>query len=75
MIKKIAVLTTTFLFLFSTQIFAQETHQDFFRNTGKIYVVVAVLVVIFVGIVFYLLRLDSKISQLENFIDEHGKTR
>lgn len=75
MIRKIAVLTTTFLLFFSTQIFAQEAYQDFFRNTGKIYVVVAVLVVMFVGIVLYLLRLDSKISQLEKFIDENGKTR
>lgn len=74
MIKKIIALTTLVL-LFATQIFAEQPYQDFFRNTGKIYVVVAVLVVIFIGIVIYLLRLDSKISQLEKFIDQDGKTR
>lgn len=74
MIKKIIALTTLFL-LFAAQMFAAQPYQDFFRNTGKIYVVVAVLVVMFIGIVFYLLRLDSKISQLEKFIDQNGKTR
>ena len=35
------------------------------RSSGKIYVVVAVLVIIFIGIVIYLTRLDKKISKLE----------
>ena len=36
------------------------------RSSGKIYVVVAVLVIIFIGIVIYLTRLDKKISKLES---------
>ena len=35
------------------------------RASGKIYVVVAVLLIIFIGIVVYLVRLDKKIAQLE----------
>ena len=35
------------------------------RSNGKIYVVVAVLVIILLGLVFYLIRLDRKISRLE----------
>ena len=35
------------------------------RASGKIYVVIAVLVLIFAGIVIYLIRLDKKISKLE----------
>lgn len=35
------------------------------RSNGKIYVVVAVIVTIFAGIIFYLIRLDGKISRLE----------
>jgi CcmD family protein len=38
---------------------------DVMRRDGKIYVVVAVILVIFIGIVLYLVRLDRKISKLE----------
>jgi hypothetical protein len=36
------------------------------RSSGKIYVVVAVLITIFFGIVVYLIALDRKISRIEN---------
>jgi uncharacterized membrane protein len=35
------------------------------RSNGKIYVVVAVLTTILVGLIAYLVRLDKKISKLE----------
>ena len=38
---------------------------DTFRSNGKIYVVFAVILTIFAGIILYLLRLDRKISKLE----------
>lgn len=38
---------------------------DRLRADGKIYVVVAVLVTIFLGIIAYIIRLDRKISRLE----------
>ena len=38
---------------------------DAFRADGKIYVVVAILSIVFAGIVFYLIRLDRKVSRLE----------
>ncbi|GEP92460.1 CcmD family protein [Chitinophaga terrae (ex Kim and Jung 2007)] len=38
---------------------------EFFRSNDKIYVVVGVLVIIFIGIVAFLIRLDRKISRLE----------
>jgi CcmD family protein len=38
---------------------------DAMRSNGKIYVVVAVLAIIFLGIIFYLVRLEKKISHLE----------
>lgn len=38
---------------------------DTFRREGKIYVVVAVILAIFAGIVVYLIRLDRKITKLE----------
>jgi len=39
--------------------------QDFFQAIGKMYVVVVVLVLIFLGIVIFLYRMDRKISDLE----------
>ena len=50
---------------------AQENHvemADTMRSNGKIYVVVAVIVTIFTGIIIYLVRLDRKISKLEKNI-------
>jgi len=38
---------------------------DRLRADGKIYVVVAVLLTIFIGIIAYVIRLDRKISRLE----------
>ena len=39
---------------------------DFMRSTGKIYVVVAVIVAIFIGLVFFLIYLDRRLTKLEN---------
>ena len=38
---------------------------DLFRSSGKIYVVVAVMSIIFAGLVVYLVRLDRRISRME----------
>jgi len=38
---------------------------DAMRSNGKIYVVVAVLVIILSGLILYVIRLDRKISRLE----------
>lgn len=49
-------------------VFAQEDRvemADTFRRNGKIYVVFAVILTIFAGIIIYLIRLDRKISRLE----------
>jgi uncharacterized protein HemX len=38
---------------------------DVMRSNGKIYVVVAVILTLFLGLVVYLIRLDQKVSKLE----------
>ena len=43
-----------------------EEPTDFMRSNGKIYVVVACIVVIVSGIYVYLLNLDRKIRKLED---------
>lgn len=43
--------------------------ENFMRQSGKIYVVIAVITIIFAGIIFYLIQLDKKISALEKKIN------
>jgi len=53
--------------LSSFNVFAQEEVQmaDQMRADGKIWVVVAVIAIVFVGIITYLILLDRKISKIE----------
>ena len=53
---------------------AQATESpDFMRSVGKIYVVVAVIVTVFVGIVLFLIYLDRRLTKLENQIIDHDQ--
>jgi CcmD family protein len=60
------------LLLLSISTFAQENQPvemaDSLTQSGKIYVVVTVLSVIFIGIIVYLISIDRKISKLEKEI-------
>jgi len=58
------------LLLLSSTIYAQTDGNtadmaDMMRSNGRIFVVVAVVVVILIGLILYLVRLDRKISKLE----------
>ena len=54
------------LFAFAQSAVTQQAEPaDFMRSIGKIYVVVAVIVVIVIGLFIYLVNLDRKISKLE----------
>ncbi|MBL7864017.1 MAG: CcmD family protein [Cyclobacteriaceae bacterium] len=46
---------------------------DTMRSEGKIYVVVAIMLVVLAGIVAYLVSIDRKASRLEKKLDELGK--
>lgn len=50
-----------------TMLFAQDTpkSQGIMYSNGRIYVVVAVMVTILIGLLLYLVRLDRKISKME----------
>lgn len=43
---------------------------DAMRENGKIYVVVAILAIIFAGIVVYLIAIDRKTARLQKELDE-----
>lgn len=42
---------------------------DAFRAEGKIYVVVAVILLILAGLVIYMVRIDRKVKRLEKELD------
>ena len=44
---------------------AAAQQPDLMRSNGRIYVVVAVMVAILIGLLLYLVRLDRKIRRLE----------
>ncbi len=53
---------------------AQEVEMaDSLRSSGKIYVVVAIVLVILLGLIGYLISLDRKVSRLEKRIPEAKK--
>ena len=62
--KIITLLSVLFFHLFAT---AQDKVEmaEGLRSNGKIFVVVAVILTIFVGIILYLIRLDRKLTKLE----------
>lgn len=66
-IKKFVTLTIIMMFWYGKSV-AQSNSLDFLRSTGKIYAVVTVIAVIFIGIVIFLFRLDNKLTKLENQI-------
>lgn len=68
--NKKLILIQLAVFSFSTSLFSQGSGQDFLRSTGKIYVVVAVLAVIFLLIVAFLIYLERRISKLEKLADD-----
>ena len=64
------LLTILFLLMVTMFVQAQEgaaktTIGETMRSNGRIYVVVAVMLTILIGLILYLVRLDRKISKVE----------
>ena len=70
-------LTVLFTLISSFSLLAQPADvemADAFRAEGKIYIVVAVILIILIGLFFYLIRLDKKLTKLERTTDKnHGE--
>lgn len=74
MILKYALLFISLIYF--SALYAQERQvemADELRSSGKIYVVVAVLTAIFLGIVIYLVAIDKKVGKLEKEIKEKAR--
>ncbi len=69
MMQRIAI-ASFFLLLQGAALAQSETVEmaETMRSNGKIYVVLAVVLTIFAGIILYLIRLDRKLSKLEKTI-------
>lgn len=66
--KSIKMISLLLLLASSSAVKAQEAvaeNADLMRSNGKIYVVVAVVVTILLGLFAYVFNLDRKISKLE----------
>lgn len=63
----IAFVGTFFLSHIAT---AQPEMADTMRSEGKIYVVVAILLIIFAGLIGYLVMLDRKVTRIEKKLPE-----
>lgn len=57
-----------FLVLIATHVFGQES-ADFVRSLGKMNVVIAVIVTIFIGIVAFLIYMERRLSNIEKQLD------
>jgi CcmD family protein len=68
-----AIITLLFvLFHFSLSAQPKVEMADTLRSEGKIYVVVVIMLVIFMGLIGYLFLMDRKVSRLEKKIFEKG---
>lgn len=65
--KAIASFLFLLFCLISVQTFAQSDSgfKETMRSNGRIYVVVAVILTILAGLVLYLVRLDRRVSRME----------
>ena len=62
------IISVMLLTILGVAVHAQTTNPesgDVMRSSGKIYVVVAVVITILLGLFFYVFSLDRKISKLE----------
>jgi CcmD family protein len=63
------ILLSVFMLFLSTFLFAQANNDvemaDQLRGSGKIYVVIATIVIVFVGLAIYLFSIDRRLKRIE----------
>ncbi|HEX8039313.1 MAG TPA: CcmD family protein [Chryseosolibacter sp.] len=69
------LLSFVFLML-SNLVFAQDVEMaDTFRSEGKIYVVVAIVLIVLTGLIVFLYFIDRKVTRLEKMIEGKSQTK
>ena len=70
--KKVFLIINLLVFLTFNSLNAQTPQgTDFMRNIGMIYVVIGVIIIIFIGIIAFLINIDRKLTKLENQIKKN----
>lgn len=64
MSRFLLIVLMSFFSIFS----ASAANSDFMRSIGKIYVVVGVMLLLFLGITLYLILIDRRLTKFENQI-------
>ncbi|MFD1256580.1 CcmD family protein [Mucilaginibacter terrae] len=68
MIKRLICLAVFLIGYIS--VFAQDVEMaDTMRSSGKIYVVVGTIAIVFIGLVIYLFTIDRRLTRLEKYKD------
>jgi CcmD family protein len=70
MFRKIFFSLLSFLIPFFAFSQSDVEMADTFRSEGKIYIVIAVMAVIFIGLIIYLISIDRKVSKIEKRIND-----
>jgi hypothetical protein len=75
--KKIVSLISLFAGLLINQTaFAQDAEMaDGMRASGKIYVVVGIILIVVIGLVVFLFMMDKKLTRIEKQLNESGKPK
>lgn len=56
--------------------FAQDAEMaDGMRASGKIYVVVGIILIVVIGLVVYLFMMDKKLTRIEKQLNQSGKPK
>ncbi len=74
--KSVKYLIALFCSAIVTRAAAQDAEMaDTFRADGKIYVVVAIVLIVLAGLITYLFLLDRKVTRLEKMFDPTKQTK
>jgi hypothetical protein len=75
--KNLTKYLTGFLLLFAGYACPAQNAEmaDVMRSEGKIYVVVAIVLIVLTGLILYLFLQDRKLGKLEKMIQEKNQTK
>ena len=71
--KFIKTLLALFIIAASANAQNQVEMADSLRTEGKIYVVVAIVLIVLAGLIFYLFLLDRKVKKLEKLVSDRKR--
>ncbi|MDH4057824.1 MAG: CcmD family protein [Cyclobacteriaceae bacterium] len=65
--KRIANLLAGAFLLLTTNLYSQEVEMaDTMRSEGKIYVILAIVLIVLIGLILYLFLMDRKLKKMED---------